>query len=211
MVRKICYPIGVGRFLQGERVLTNPDLQAIEAVFKQVDRQLWIVTAADRTRRGGLVATFVSKASLDPARPTVSIALAVNHFTRELVDASGAFALHLISREQVELAWRFALGSGRDQDKLSGIKASVVETGSPVLDKCLAWLDCRVYDRHDGGDRIYYWADVVCGESLGTAPPLTEQQLIALASEEQKQQLRQDMESDIARQRPLLEMYRHRQ
>ena len=192
-----------------EQGLANSEYQSIEAVFKQVDRQLWIVTAADGPRRGGLVATFVSKASLDPERPTVSIALAVNHFTRELVDASGAFALHLISREQVELAWRFALGSGRDRDKLSGLKASGVETGSPVLDDCLAWLDCRVYDRHDGGDRIYYWADVVRGKSLGTATPLTEQQLIALASEQQKQQLRQDMESDIVRQRPLLEAYRH--
>src|SRR5690606_14882202 len=116
-----------------------PDAQSIEAVFKQVDRQVWVVTAADGPRRGGLVATFVSKSSLDPEQPTVSVGLAVNHFTRELVDASGAFALHLITPEQVELAWRFALGSGRDRDKLSGVKASVGESGSPILDDCLAW------------------------------------------------------------------------
>ncbi len=184
------------------------DTKAIEAVFQGVDREVWIVTAADRARRGGLVATWVSKASLDPEQPTVSIAIAANHFTRALVDASGAFAVHLITPAQVELAWRFAIGSGRDRDKLAGIDHARGASGSPRLAECLAWLDCRVYDRHDGGDRIYYWADVLAGERCGSGEALTEQQLLALADDEQKAALRQNMQQDIALQKPLLAAHR---
>ena len=182
--------------------------EAIDAVFQLADRQVWIVTAADAARRGGLVATWVSKSSLDPQQPTVSIAIAFNHFTRELIDSGGAFGLHLIAPRHVDLAWRFALGSGRDRDKLDGLEWTAGETGSPQLDDCLARLDCRVYDRHDGGDRIYYWADVASGACLDASPPLTEQGLLALASVEQKRLLRADMQADIELQRPRLAAHR---
>jgi flavin reductase (DIM6/NTAB) family NADH-FMN oxidoreductase RutF len=191
---------------------------AIEQVFRLADRQVWIITAAGGTdglstrdaRHGGLVATWVSKSSLDPRRPTLSIAIAANHFTRELIDASGAFAAHLITASQVDLAWRFGLGSGRDRDKLAGVAWSAGPTGSPRLADCRAWLDCRVYDRHDGGDRIYYWADVVAGAADGSGEPLTESRLIALADDAQKAQLRREMAADIDLQRPLLQARRAR-
>ena len=53
----------------------------VQEVFRLVDRELWIVTAADKSRRGGLVATWVAQASLDPESPVLLIALATNHFT----------------------------------------------------------------------------------------------------------------------------------
>jgi flavin reductase (DIM6/NTAB) family NADH-FMN oxidoreductase RutF len=183
---------------------------AIEQVFRLADRQVWIITAADGARRGGLAATWVSKSSLDPQRPAVSIAIAENHFTRVLIDASGAFSAHLITAAQIDLTWRFGLGSGRDHDTLAGVKWSPGPTGSPRLVECRAWLDCRVYDRHDGGDRVYYWADVVAGAALGSGEPLTESRLIALADDAQKAQLRREMAADIALQRPLLAAHRAR-
>ena len=98
-----------------------------DAIFRQVTREIWIVTAADGQRRGGLVATWVAQASLDPTTPVVMIAIAQNHYTRELIDASGTFALHMITADQISLAWQFAIGSGRDRDKLSGLKCHTEE------------------------------------------------------------------------------------
>ena len=190
--------------------MSERDLRQIEAVFSLVDREVWIVTAADGKRRGGLVATWVSQSSIDPQAPTVAIALATNHFTRELVDRSGAFALHLIASEQVDLVWRFALGSGRDRDKLSGVASTVGDSGSPILQNVLAWLECRVVDRHDGGDRIYYWADVVGSSAPRSGSPLCEQELFAKASDEQTSALRKAMLADLEVQRPLLAGWRGR-
>lgn len=184
------------------------DRKQIDAVFRRLDREVWIITAAVGQRRGGLLATWVSQASIDADSPVVLAGIARNHFTAELIDRAGAFALHLITRDQIDIAWKFALASGRDHDKLAGLHFRSGETGSPVLTDCLAWLDCRVFARLDGGDRIYYWADCLSGASRDAGSPLTEQDLIGAATDEQRQQLVADRARDVGIQRPLVQQWR---
>src|SRR5436309_14934731 len=131
------------------------------ALFAQVDRQLWLVTAAAGACRGGLIATFVSEASIVPDLPRVVVGLARHHHTWELVEASGAFALHLLGEEQLPWVWQFGLQSGRDADKLAGLAVRSGSTGSPLLSDALRWLDCRVEARRETGDRTLYLAEVV--------------------------------------------------
>lgn len=192
---------------------SDETLQTIDNVFRSVNREIWIVTAAagekpDDLRRGGLVATWVSQASLDAAQPVVAVGIAPNHYTAELIDASGGFALHLITPDQIDLAWRFAIGSGRDRDKLAGVATSPGQTGSPVIDDCLSWLDCRVISRYDTGDRVYYWADVVDGQQKQSAAPLRANDLFAAASDDQLAELIKNLHYDVEVQRPLAEAWR---
>lgn len=172
-------------------------------VFQLIDREIWIVTAADTHRRGGLVATWVAQANLDLDRPQVQIAIARNHFTSELVDASGAFALHLIERGQIEHVWNFGIGSGRDRDKLKGLPAATSITGAPILQDCLAWMDCRVFTQLDAGDRIIYWADVVAAARHRHGQPLRAAAALAAADSSQLEALEDNLRRDIDIQRPL--------
>jgi flavin reductase (DIM6/NTAB) family NADH-FMN oxidoreductase RutF len=110
-----------------------PTLSAIDAILRLVDREIWIVTATAAGRRGGLCATWVSAASIDPQKPVVVAGLASNHFTTELVQASGCFGLHLLRTDQAPLALNFAIGSGRDRDKFAGLSLATGSTGSPLL------------------------------------------------------------------------------
>jgi flavin reductase (DIM6/NTAB) family NADH-FMN oxidoreductase RutF len=183
-------------------------------VIKLIDREVWIVTAQATVvpnqpdagevkpmHRGGLLATWVSQASLDADDPVMVIGLSPNHFTAELIDASRSFALHLLRQDQAQLGLNFALGSGRDRDKFDGLETISVKTGSPILADCLAWLDCRVTDRIDHGDRIYYWASVEAAMKNTSdgqvSTPLREQGLIAAATDAQKKQLRENLLFDL--------------
>lgn len=188
--------------------MTEIDYDAIHSVFRRVDRQVWIVTSRDGPRRGGLTATWVSQAALDRENPVVLVGIAPNHFTADLIDATGTLALHLLTADQIGHAWNFAIGSGRDRDKFDGVATMTAATGTPILSDCLAWLDCRVFARLDGGDRVYYWADVIEGKTVGRGPALTESQLIASATEEQKQLLLADLDSDVQLHRPLARRWR---
>src|SRR5262245_24540361 len=85
------------------------------------DRELWIVTARAGQSASGLVATFISPASIVLDMPRVVVGLAKQHQTWELAEASAAFALHLIDETQLDWVWRFGLHSGRDIDKLAGL------------------------------------------------------------------------------------------
>lgn len=188
--------------------MANRNIEQIEQVFGTIDREVWIVTAANDHHRGGLVATWVLQASIDRESPVVLAGIAPNHFTAELIDDGGAFGLHLITKNQLHHAWNFGIGSGRDRDKLAGVEATVAETGSPILRDCLAWLDCRVFAALRSGDRVYYWADVVAGETKGSGSPITESQLIRSATDEQQQMLRLGRDADIAIQRPRQQAWR---
>ena len=123
-----------------------------EAVFALLDRELWLVTAAAGGRRGGLIATFVSQASLPAGLPRVLVGLARQHHTWGLVEASKAFALHLLTEEHLDWVWRFGLRSGRDGDKLDGLAVRAGTSGSPLLTDAPGWLDCRVEARLETGE-----------------------------------------------------------
>jgi flavin reductase (DIM6/NTAB) family NADH-FMN oxidoreductase RutF len=175
---------------------------AAASLFARLDREVWLLTAQAAERRGGLIATFVSPASIVPHLPRVLVGLAKQHFTTELVEASGAFVLHLLAERQLDRVWRFGMHSSRTQDKLEGLQVATSTSGSPLLADCAGWLDCRVEARLDCGDRLVYLAEVLTGETTSTAPPLTTRRVLAAASPEQLAELKRqrtlDSEVDAA-------------
>jgi flavin reductase (DIM6/NTAB) family NADH-FMN oxidoreductase RutF len=176
------------------------DATAFSTLFAWLDREVWLVTAQAGLRRGGLIATFVNPATIVPELPRLLVGLAKQHYTWEMVEASNAFALHLLGEEHLDWVWRFGLESGRDRDKFAGLSLRSGPTGSPLLDGAIGWLDCRVEARLDGGDRTVYLAEVVEGGVTHFAPPLTSSRLLELAPPERltqmKRQLHRDSQTD---------------
>jgi flavin reductase (DIM6/NTAB) family NADH-FMN oxidoreductase RutF len=161
------------------------------AVFAQLDPELWLATAAAGGQRGGLVATFVCQASIVTDLPRVLLGVARQHRTWELVEASNAFALHLLGERHLDWVWRFGLQSAREADKFEGLTVQTGATGSPVLEGALAWLDCRVEARLDTGDRTVYLAEVVTAGVNRPEPPLTLKRLRQLVSPAQLRELKE--------------------
>ncbi len=170
----------------------------LEDVFQRVDREIWVVTAAAGPRQSGMVATWVSQASIDDTRPVVLLGAAPNHFTSVLIEQSGRFAAHLLKQDQAETALNFATGSGRTRDKFASVAHKKRTGAPPVLDPCLAWLDCEVFARLQTGDRTYYWAKPTGGATHGDDPPLCEKTLFAAANPEQLAALKQNRMEDAS-------------
>src|SRR5262249_49357534 len=147
-------------------------------------------TAQHGARRGGLVATQVMPATIDPQHPLVMVALAHNHFTHELVIQARCFGLHLVARDQLALAWPLAIGSGRDHDKLAGMRLHAAQTGAPLMGGTLAWFDCRTLFARAIGERTYFWAQIVAAEANGNGPAATDADLVQSATPQQLAQLR---------------------
>jgi flavin reductase (DIM6/NTAB) family NADH-FMN oxidoreductase RutF len=172
------------------------DLTAASTLFAWLDRELWLVTAQAGPRRGGLIATFVNQATIVPDMPRMLVGLARQHHTWELVEASGAFALHLIGEPHLDWVWRFGLESGRHRDKFAGLPVRTGETGSPLLEGAVGWLDCRVEDRLDTGDRTVYLAEVVQSQVGDFAAPLTQKRLLELAPPDRLAELKRQRHHD---------------
>lgn len=183
-------------------------MSTTDSILRSLRREVWIVTAAAGEKRGGLLATWVNAASIDPSRPIMLAGIAPNHFTAELIQTSRACALHLLRKDQTELAWNFARDSGRNRDKFAELATITGDTGAPLLAEALAWLDCRVIAQYDAGDRLFFWAEIVASQQNATVAPLTDADFIAALSSEQRRQLLADRDADILVQRPLHEQWR---
>jgi flavin reductase (DIM6/NTAB) family NADH-FMN oxidoreductase RutF len=172
-------------------------VEAFSEVLNKIDRELWLITANDGERRSGLIATFVSKASLVPALPRMMIGLAKHHYTHDLVQASNWLCMHLIDETQVDWVCRFGIPSGRDVDKFAGLQTSVSDGGAPILDDALTCFDCRVEAQMDTGDRTIFLVEVRDVRVMRSAPPLTMKRLIELAPADTLKQLNLDTEHDM--------------
>jgi flavin reductase (DIM6/NTAB) family NADH-FMN oxidoreductase RutF len=172
------------------------DVAQIQKVYAQLAPPLWLVTAADGDRRGGIIATTVAQASIVAAMPRQLITVNKRHNTHALIEASGAFTMHLIDETQLDLVWRFGLQSGRDVDKFAGLAFRTGATGSPLLPQALAWFDCRVEGRMDSGDRTIYLAAVVDGRLERTDPPLTSRRFFDLAPPDKQKIMDEQYERD---------------
>jgi flavin reductase (DIM6/NTAB) family NADH-FMN oxidoreductase RutF len=126
------------------------------------------------------------------------VGIAKQHRTWELIEASGAFALHLLGGEHIDLVSRFGLESGRAVDKLAGLAHRAGPSGSPILLSARGWLDCRVEDRLDTGDRTLYLAEVLDAQAPGSPDVLTMKGWVARLSPELRTRLGEQLGQDAA-------------
>lgn len=188
---------------------SSENLETTYAAFESiVDRELWLVTASDGAHLGGLIATFVSPASIVPGMPRMLAGVARQHRTWDLIEASGAFALHLLGEEHLDWVARFGLQSGRAADKFRGLEHRPGRSGSPILTEAAGWLDCRVEARLDAGDRTIYLAEVLDAVAPRSSPVLTIQRTIRLVPDPVRERLAASRRHDAAVDAELIRAWR---
>jgi flavin reductase (DIM6/NTAB) family NADH-FMN oxidoreductase RutF len=183
---------------------------AAATLFGHLDHELWLITAAAQGRRGGLIATFVSQASLPANWPRLLVGLARQHHTWELVQAGGVFAAHLLAEEQIDRVWRFGLQSGRDADKFADLTVQAGITGCPLLPDAPGWLECRVEASLDTGDRTIFLGEVVDARWHGQASLLTTRRMLQFAPPEKLQLLQEQVAHDSAVDAAAIRVWRER-
>ena len=123
-----------------------------------------LVTSAHGGRRNVMAAAWSMPVEFTP--PRIAVVIDKQTFTRELVAASGAFALCLPGLALADLTYSVGQHSGREGDKFAryGITAQPGPVlGMPVIEQsCAAWLECRLIpERHTEDAYDTCFAEVV--------------------------------------------------
>ena len=139
------------------------DYDMIAPMMQRLWAPIAIVTASSGGRDNAQAAVSIGGASIVADRPRVVVQLYKTNLTHDLAVESGAFALCFARRDQLDLVHAMGFVSGHEGEKMAGLAYSKGVTGSPVLDDCLGFLDCRVINAMDGGDMTVFLADVVDG------------------------------------------------
>ncbi|HVE79964.1 MAG TPA: flavin reductase family protein [Gemmatimonadaceae bacterium] len=133
----------------------------VAALFHQLTVGVYVIGVADGGRRNAFTAAWVTQVAFEP----LLLALSVNpqNASAPLLRAGGGFVVNVLREGQLELARRFGTRSGRDEDKLAGVRWRPGRTGAPILEEALAYLDCEVSARVGVGDHELFVGRVVDG------------------------------------------------
>lgn len=123
------------------------------------------------TRRGEelcwMTANAVASLSLDP--PLVLVAVDKRAQMHEHLLEARFFAINILSEDQEALSRRFSM---RGPKEWSDLKLSTAVTGAPIIDGCLAYVDCKLNEMLPGGDHHIFTGEIVAGDTREGRPLL---------------------------------------
>ena len=162
--------------------------EAIQQVMHEMPYGLYIIGSkeAGPGKVNGMMADWVMQVSFNPR--LIAVAFERDSHTLGNIRRDPAFTLNLLSQDNdsMELARPFAQpysGSkvgGRSEAeastvhyKLDGLRYQLTESGCPVLDGAMAWLECEAEQFLEIGDHVLAIARVLGGRVEREAEPMT--------------------------------------
>jgi len=116
-----------------------------------------IVTIRAGEQMHGLTVSAFASVSPDP--PLICVMIDHRHSAYELLEKNGAvFAVNILREGQEELSNRFAWV--KTEDRFAEGNWGTAQTGAPVLEDALSWLDCTIHTRHPAGTHTIYVGEV---------------------------------------------------
>ncbi|WP_341328180.1 flavin reductase family protein [Methylotuvimicrobium sp. KM2] len=141
---------------------------AVEANEFKNALQLWasgvtvITTNTERYGTQGMTATSFCSVSLEP--PQILVCINENADTGDGIEESRHFAVNILTAEQEEVSNQFA-GGASQEERFANVSWEKGICGMPILNDCLASLECKVVEKVKAGT---HWImvgevqDVVC-------------------------------------------------
>jgi len=146
------------------------DAAEFRKVLGQFATGVTLVTTTHEGAGQAMTVNSFSSVSLDP--PLVLFCADKRARTHHAVAASGVFAVNILREDQRALSDLFA-GKGTDAERQAVLAAGrKVETGSPILDGTLGYIDCKVVHAHDAGDHVIYIGEALAAGAGDLGAPL---------------------------------------
>jgi flavin reductase (DIM6/NTAB) family NADH-FMN oxidoreductase RutF len=143
-------------------------------LYKQVMRHfpsgITVVTLRAGEEIHGLTVSAFCSVSLEP--PLVLVCIGTDLYSHQLIERGRCFAVNFLSQDDADLSDRFAGRIPGITDRFAGLSYSTAVTGAPILERCVAYLDCTVYAAYPGGDHTIYVGLVEAAGVQRPAPPL---------------------------------------
>jgi flavin reductase (DIM6/NTAB) family NADH-FMN oxidoreductase RutF len=123
-----------------------------------------IVTVDHDGELHGMTASSFASVSLDP--PLILVCLDKTSRTRALILEKGTFAVNILAADQEGESRAFSRRGTKPFDELSHSRG---DTGDPLLDGAIAWIECRLEEMVAAGDHDIFVGEVLaCGDRDGT-------------------------------------------
>jgi flavin reductase (DIM6/NTAB) family NADH-FMN oxidoreductase RutF len=146
------------------------DAEAFRQVMGNFATGVTVVTTNVDGRLHGFTANAVTSVSLDPLLFLVCVDKKANAHGE--LSRAKHFGVNVLSTEQQHVSNTFAKSALPEEGSLRGVSHRLGATGVPLLDDCIAWLECEVHELMEGGDHTIVIGRAVAGCVDSDAPPL---------------------------------------
>lgn len=157
----------------GDRLepMTAEQQRALRSMMGHFATGVSIVAARHGPLLAGMTANAIATISIDP--PLLMASVNRRTETHEAIVGSHSFAVSVLSDGQQALADCFAQPNTADKvRRFCDAAWHEAETGSPILEGAIAFFDCRVTARHDGGTHSIFVGEIVAGSYDAGLEPL---------------------------------------
>lgn len=103
----------------------------------------------------GFTANSFNSVSLDP--PLIIWSLARRSRSLAAFEGAERYAVNVLAHDQIELARRF---SRPHADRFAGVRYRLGAAAAPLIEGCVAWLECRHHALHPAGDHMLFIGEV---------------------------------------------------
>jgi 3-hydroxy-9,10-secoandrosta-1,3,5(10)-triene-9,17-dione monooxygenase reductase component len=135
--------------------LSGPDAELFRHVLGHYPTGDAVITAMTVQGAVGISMNSFTAVSLRP--PLVLFCPALSSATWPMLRETGQIAINVLSAGQESESRLFA---SRGADRFADISWSVGETGAPLLDDALGWLECTVQAEYPAGDHTVVIAEI---------------------------------------------------
>jgi flavin reductase (DIM6/NTAB) family NADH-FMN oxidoreductase RutF len=125
-----------------------------------------IITARAQHGFVGFTANSFNSVSLEP--PLIIWSLARRSRSLGVFEGAVQYAVNVLSHDQLELARRF---SRPHTDRFAGVAFRLGQADAPLIEGCVAWLECRHHALHPAGDHMLFIGEVISAARC-RLPPL---------------------------------------
>lgn len=114
----------------------------------------------------GFTAASFNSISLDP--PLIIWSLGRRSRSLAAFERAPRYAVNVLAHDQADLARRF---SRPHADRFAGVAYRLGDAAAPLIEGCVAWLECRNHSQHPVGDHMLFVGEVeTC--AYRSLPPL---------------------------------------
>lgn len=135
------------------------DEQAKKTLLRKIPHGLYICGVKDGEEVNGFTASWIMQASFQP--PLVVNCVKTDSISHTMIKNSGVFALSFLEEGQKELAQNFFKPMRRVGNKFEEIEFYLGETGCPIIQDSLGYIECNVVGSVEYGDHTVYVGEVI--------------------------------------------------
>lgn len=149
----------------------NPPIVELSKAYRLLNHGPTIlVSARYNGKQNIMAAAWVCALDFDP--PKITAVIDKNTFTRELIEASGTFAINIPCVAQIDIVKALGSSSGRDLPETDKFEENQLETfaaqqiEAPLLAGCVAWLECKIIpELHNQNHYDLFIAEVIAAQA----------------------------------------------